>query len=78
MSPTIVREQGFRVVIYTHDHQPPHVHVQKAGEEVRVFLSPVALWDGDMKPRETRKAVAIVEANRDTLLVRWYEIHGED
>ena len=76
--PTIIRERGFQVMIYPNDHHPPHVHVWKAGKEARIGLSPVALWDSDLTPGETRQAVAIVEANHDTLLARWIEMHGDD
>jgi Domain of unknown function (DUF4160) len=36
--PTILREQGFRVVIYPNDHLPSHVHVFKGSGEVRIEL----------------------------------------
>jgi hypothetical protein len=29
--PTVLRDEGFEVRIYTSDHPPPHVHVAKAG-----------------------------------------------
>lgn len=76
--PTIIRERGFRVVIYTHDHDPPHVHVHKAGTEARVLLDPLQLWDSDMKPNDTKQALEIVSENRDILLERWQEIHGTE
>ena len=37
--PTVLREDGFEVRIYTFDHPPPHVHVAKAGAIVRIDLS---------------------------------------
>jgi hypothetical protein len=76
--PTLIQDYGFRVVIYLNDHPPPHVHVKKAGRQARVGLLPVELWDSDLNPNETRQAVAIVEANRDTLLASWRELYGED
>ncbi|HEY5425715.1 MAG TPA: DUF4160 domain-containing protein [Candidatus Tumulicola sp.] len=36
--PTIVREDGYEIQIYTRDHLPPHVHVRKAGAEARFAL----------------------------------------
>ncbi len=41
--PTVVRNSGFRVVIYTNDHDPAHVHVLKDGTETRVLLEPISL-----------------------------------
>jgi hypothetical protein len=37
--PTLVREEGFEVRIYTLDHPPPDVHVAKAGAIVKVDRS---------------------------------------
>jgi hypothetical protein len=37
--PTLVREGGFAVRIYTLDHPPPHVHVARAGAVVKVDLA---------------------------------------
>jgi hypothetical protein len=37
--PTLIREAGFEVRIYTLDHPPPHVHVAKAGAIVKIELS---------------------------------------
>jgi pterin-4a-carbinolamine dehydratase len=37
--PTLVRERGFEVRIYTLDHPPPHVPVAKAGAIVKIDLS---------------------------------------
>jgi hypothetical protein len=36
--PTVFRQEGFDVMIYTLDHEPEHVHVWKAGKEVVINL----------------------------------------
>jgi hypothetical protein len=36
--PTIIREEGFRIVIYPNDHLPAHVHVIKSDGEIRIEL----------------------------------------
>jgi hypothetical protein len=36
--PTIHREGGFSIRIYTHDHDPPHVHVFRDGAVGKVTL----------------------------------------
>lgn len=38
--PTILREQGFRFLLYLNDHLPMHVHVSKGGAEAKVLLEP--------------------------------------
>lgn len=37
--PTVLRKAGFEVRIYTFDHPPPHVHVEKAGASVKIDLA---------------------------------------
>ena len=37
--PTLLREDGFEVRIYTLDHPPPHVHVTKTGAVVKIDLT---------------------------------------
>jgi hypothetical protein len=37
--PTVLREAGFEVRIYTLDHPPPHVHVWKAGAVLKIDLA---------------------------------------
>jgi histidinol phosphatase-like PHP family hydrolase len=38
--PTILRQDGFAICINTDDHEPPHVHVFKAGVEVKNRVGP--------------------------------------
>jgi hypothetical protein len=75
--PTVLRVDGFAVRIYTDDHQPPHVHVVKAGVVVVIALAPVQLLRVEsMRRADIVAALAIVEANREYLVARWSEIHG--
>ena len=43
--PTIIKQDGFRIVIYPNDHLPSHVHVIKGDGEVRISLNTVRLID---------------------------------
>jgi hypothetical protein len=76
--PTVLRERGFRVMIFLNDHPPPHVHVLKAGKRARVYLSPVELLDSNMKASDEKRAIETVQANHDTLMAEWYRIHGDE
>ena len=75
---TILREAGFRIVIFTDDHEPAHVHaygdgdakVQIAGERAEL------VWVVGMKASDIRKMMTIVERHRDRLLAAWRDIHG--
>jgi Domain of unknown function (DUF4160) len=88
--PTIIRQDGFKVVIYPNDHMPSHVHVLKDDEEVRIDLGSIDTENG--KPlilpsiisvsrkigdKEIAKALSLVQKHQAMLLVKWSEIHGE-
>ena len=77
---TVLRDGALRIVIFVDDHEPAHVHVFGDGE-AKVNLAgnqgvPELVWAVGMKRSELRRAMAVVTANRDTLLVRWRDIHG--
>ena len=75
--PTVLRQDGFDLMIYTNDHRPPHVHVWKASGEIVSNLDPVGIVRVEgMKRKNAARAVEIVEEYRDDLLERWHEIHG--
>ena len=77
---TVLREGGFRIVIFTDDHEPAHVHVFGDGSAKIQLIgetgAPELLSTFGMKAGDVRKAMAIVRADRDMLLARWREIHG--
>jgi hypothetical protein len=61
------------------DHEPPHVHVHKAGNECRVGLDPVVvLHNYGFNPRDLRRIVEITNDQRALLLKSWHEIYGDD
>lgn len=79
--PTIHRESGFAFRIYTHDHEPPHVHAVRDGEVAKISLgdedeAAEVLEVGDMRDRDVIRALRIVEAQWREFLQRWREIHG--
>jgi len=78
MSPTVLRERGYRVVIYFNDHDPPHVHVKKDHAEARVQILPkVELIDQHgFNNRAIKTVLGIVSENHDLLVETWNSIHG--
>ncbi|MCV3241120.1 DUF4160 domain-containing protein [Mesorhizobium sp. ZC-5] len=65
---------------FVDDHEPAHVHVFGDGEAKINLIGnqgvPELVWAVGMKRSELRRAMAVVTANRDTLLAHWREIHG--
>lgn len=77
---TVLREGGFRIVIYLTDHEPEHVHVYGDGEaKIRLDGSDnsvVVVSSFAMKAGDLRRAIRIVETHRDMLRRRWRDFHG--
>jgi hypothetical protein len=72
--PTVLRKDGFEILIYTHDHLPPHVHVFHSSEEVIILIETGAIRESWMSGRNERAALRLVEEEREFLLQRWHEI----
>jgi hypothetical protein len=65
-----------RFVIYTADHEPPHVHVYGDGE-ARIDIETLkVLTQGRLSDRDVRRAVNIVEAYQALFLDTWRKYHG--
>ncbi len=73
---TALREHGMRFVIYTADHEPPHVHVYGDGEARIDIVSLRVMTQGGMSDREVRRAVDVIEAKRELFLDIWSNYHG--
>ena len=76
--PTLIRERGFEVRIYTLDHPPPHVHVAKAGAVVKIDLQMHQAVEivGVISDRDVKRAEQLVAKNAPFLRQRWEELHG--
>ena len=78
--PTVIREDGFEVRIYTFDHPPPHVHVAKADAIVRVDLATHCVTEivGAISDRDVKRAERLVARHAKQLKQEWAKIHGND
>ncbi|MDB5102190.1 MAG: hypothetical protein JWM80_6611 [Cyanobacteria bacterium RYN_339] len=81
--PTIIREDGFEVIIYSgNEHAPPHVHVFKAGDHLRVAIGdaetyPYPLGRGNtLTGKAGVVAIDLVKKHQATLAAAWRRIHG--
>lgn len=76
----VLRADGLRVVIYTNDHLPAHVHVFGDGEAKINLLGPEGgpslIWADGMTRGEVRRAIRVVIEQCAFLLQRWEDIHG--
>ncbi|WP_419737878.1 DUF4160 domain-containing protein [Ruegeria sp.] len=77
---TIHRAHGLRIIIFTDDHEPAHVHVFGAGHaKINLMGSdgfPELVWADDMKANDLRRAMREVQVRQQQFLAKWREIHG--
>jgi Domain of unknown function (DUF4160) len=78
--PTVLREAGFEVRIYTLDHPPPHVHVWKAGVVVKIDRTTHDAIEilGAISDSEVRRAERLVARHAARLKREWTRIHGNE
>lgn len=76
--PTLIREEGFELRIYTLDHPPPHVHVAKAGAIVKIDLSTHHTIEivGAISDRDVKRAERLVARNTQFLKLEWEKLHA--
>jgi hypothetical protein len=81
--PTIFEKDGYRVMIYTHDHGPPHVHVAHGDTIIAVSIAGgVARFrEGSERRRkpdelEIRRAERIVSERIGDCIAAWTRYHG--
>ena len=77
--PTVLRADGYRFYFYSHEpNEPPHVHVDKAGATVKVWLDePSVAKSRGFRAKERNAIVALVEEHRAVLLEAWHEYFDE-
>lgn len=77
---TVYRAFGFRFVIFSNDHSPPHVHIIGQGGEAKITLDgPEGLsldWMRGIAHADMRRIMAEVERMRTVLIAEWRRIHG--
>lgn len=74
------RAFGFRLVIYTADHEPAHVHITGPGQAKVNLLAPGEMPElvssVGIKRADLRRLLAEVADRRDAFLADWRRIHG--
>lgn len=79
--PTVLQRDGFRVVIYSNDHTPAHVHVKNADGEALFNLNcpdgpPDLRRVHDLSSREAKRIQAWLADFVPFLCLEWSKIHG--
>lgn len=73
------RAHGFRLVIYTSDHEPAHVHIAGSGrgkvDLVGAGGRPVLVMSVGIKHNDLRRLMNEIDEHRNMLLQAWERIH---
>jgi hypothetical protein len=73
--PTVLRLDGFEVIIYTRgEHLPRHVHVFRGGEEIVIEIGPMAVRENFMRPKNAARAWLLV-AEHEAFLNEQWDLH---
>lgn len=81
----IFRINGFKVVIFSDDHDPPHVHIRKGDFEVKINISGTnaELMAGEVNKQRAsdkklrKQALKIANDNLTMLIDEWRQIDAE-
>jgi hypothetical protein len=82
--PVVLRVNGYKFFFYEADvaNEPPHVHVNKSGNEAKFWLDPIKVErEGRFRKSDLREIQRIIEENHDFLLGAWEKekskhVHG--
>jgi hypothetical protein len=79
---TVFRVRRFRIVIFSNDHRPPHVHAIGPDCEARIALGeqgehPTLMGNEGLTRAELEAVLVEVDEQIELLRQRWREIHGD-
>jgi hypothetical protein len=79
--PTLLQCRGYRIVIFSNDHGPPHVHVLNDGSAtiaVGKGIDDLRVVRANGIPRRMHRVILeqIIE-QREAILQAWNDIHGD-
>jgi hypothetical protein len=76
--PTVLRWNGYRFYFFSNEgSEPPHIHVDKAGNTAKYWLQPVAMARNiGYSAKELREIEAKVAAEAEAFLEQWREHFG--
>ena len=71
--PELRRFGGFKLLMFFHDENPPHVHVKGADFAAKLRISDGEVLAGEVPGRVLRQARKWIGEHRDELLELWDE-----
>lgn len=77
--PTLLFIFGFRFIIYTRDHNPPHIHAIKNTGAAKIGIYPniYLMENKGLSPKDLKTVMSVAEEYQEEFLAKWIEYHGE-
>ena len=72
--PTILKVDGFRFFFFSDEHNPQHIHIEKADGYARIELNTLRVTDSyNLNSKELKKLLTLVKQNQELLKGAWDE-----
>lgn len=72
--PTVLRIDGFRFFFFSNEHEPEHIHIEKADMYARIELETLQVTDSyNVNSKDLKKMIEIIKNNEDKLKGAWNE-----
>ncbi|MDR2584828.1 MAG: DUF4160 domain-containing protein [Prevotellaceae bacterium] len=75
--PTLLTVFGLRFYFYSDEHTPIHVHIENSDGRAKICLEPSieVIENKNIKPRDIKKALSIIELYKEDFINAWHEYH---
>ena len=72
---TVLRINGYQFYFYAEEgNEPPHIHVAKAGNDAKFWLSPVSLAvNHGFRAHDLREIAGLIEQSEILIVEKWNE-----
>ena len=76
--PTVLVVEGFRFFFFSNEGQePPHIHIQAAGDQAKFWLEPLRLAANyGFAARDLNEIERIIREHQAELLEAWHDYFG--
>lgn len=72
--PTVFKIDGYRFFFFSDEHNPEHIHIEKADSYARIELDSLNITDSyNLNSKELKKLLKLVKENKNQLQGAWNE-----
>ena len=75
---TLLNIFGLRFYFYSDEHTPIHVHIDNSDGKAKINIFPTVevIENKDIKSKDMKKALAIIDLYKEDFIKAWNEYHG--